>query len=415
VILLGESKIVDDVPTACTNGRDKMYGRDFMASLTQPEMCGVVLHEALHVALKHIFRYPDLIQKDAQLANASMDYVVNAVIHNLTGYGQWIKLPSVALYDKQFDGWDVRSVFNFLNKDESQKHQQQQKQQSGKSEEEDENEGEGEGNEDESEGTGDKPAKPDKPKRDEVVVDGKSYKINTHDEHGKPEDAAGEGEGEALDEKEMKALSEEIDEAMQQSAILAGVMGMDLPQTIKEAMVKPVDWREVMAEFVTSSISGRDEYTWRRLNRRRLVHDIYMPDIESETVGEILVCIDTSGSTLGPVLDQFCQTLTAVAQSVQPDKIRVLFWDTEVRSEQVFTHNYDNLRDRLNPAGGGGTMVGCIPPYMMRNGIKPDCVLVLTDGYVEGNVQWDTTAPTLWVVTENKRWQPPKGRIVHTN
>jgi len=81
-IMLGESTIVDDVPTASTNGRDKFYGREYMSKLDQPLICGVVLHEAMHVALKHMFRHEDLLDEDHKLANASMDYVVNAVIHN---------------------------------------------------------------------------------------------------------------------------------------------------------------------------------------------------------------------------------------------------------------------------------------------------------------------------------------------
>ena len=421
VIMLGESTIVVDIPTACTDGRNKFYGRDFMAELTQPEIVGVVMHECMHVALKHLYRYPDMIKEDPQLANASMDYIVNGLIHKLAGYGVWIVLPKCALHDTKFDGWSVREVYNFLKKGQDKDGQQQERKEryecnddaadkqpqpkpdksdkADKPEPSDDEEGGGESDE----GTGESP----KPTRTHVNVGGKDYNVMPMDEHD--HNALAEA-----DQEQIEQHAKDVDEAIQQAGIMAGVLGLDVPQAIKQAMAPVVDWREVVAEFVSSTAQGRDEYTWRRLNRRRLVDDVFMPDVESETLNEMLVCIDASGSTIGPVLDMFCETLSVAAKSIMPDRIRVLSWDTEVRNEQVFEGDYDNLRERLHIVGGGGTRVGCVSSYMLRNGIRPDCVLVLTDGYVEDNPVWDTTAPTLWVVTENARFVPPAGRIVNT-
>jgi len=421
VIMLGESTIVVDIPTACTDGRNKMYGRDFMAELTQPEIVGVVMHECMHVALKHLYRYPDLMKEDAQLANASMDYIVNGLIHKMTGYGTWIVLPKCGLHDAKFDGWSVREVYNFLKKGrdkDGQQHEREERYECNEPDEPDEpEESGGQGGDEESEpsdgdgdgdegdeGTGD--AQP--PKRKSVIVGGTEYDVTTMDEHD--HDAVSDAPAE-----EVEQLAKDVDEAIQQAGIMAGVLGLDLPQQIKQAMAPVVDWRSEFAEYMSSIATGRDEYTWRRLNRRRLVDDVCMPDVESETVGEIAVFIDASGSTTGPVLDKFCELLSVAAKSIIPDKIRVMSWDTEVRSEQVFEGDYDNLRERLHIVGGGGTKVGCIPTYMLRNGIRPDCVLVLTDGYVEANPTWDVAAPTLWVVTENAHFAPPAGRIINTN
>ena len=44
--------------------------------------------------------------------------------------------------------------------------------------------------------------------------------------------------------------------------------------------------------------------------------------------------------------------------------------------------------------------------------LSADCAIVLTDGYVEDNVQWDIDIPTLWMVTENRGFRPPVGRMV---
>ena len=72
-MLMGKTEIVDDIPTARTNGRDKKYGRQFIEELSVKELAGVVLHEAVHIMLRHIPRHRDLIKEDAQLANMAFD------------------------------------------------------------------------------------------------------------------------------------------------------------------------------------------------------------------------------------------------------------------------------------------------------------------------------------------------------
>ena len=75
VILMGESSVVDDpkdCPTAYTDGFNKKYGRAFMETLSNQEIAGVVLHENLHVLLKHIPRHRDLWKENKRLAFSSM-------------------------------------------------------------------------------------------------------------------------------------------------------------------------------------------------------------------------------------------------------------------------------------------------------------------------------------------------------
>ena len=57
VILMGKSTVTDDCPTAYTDGINKVYGRKFMEGLDDAELRALILHENLHVALKHITRF----------------------------------------------------------------------------------------------------------------------------------------------------------------------------------------------------------------------------------------------------------------------------------------------------------------------------------------------------------------------
>jgi len=50
IFMIGQTEVKDDVPTACTNGRDTFYGRSFIDKLSEVNVRGVILHENLHKA-----------------------------------------------------------------------------------------------------------------------------------------------------------------------------------------------------------------------------------------------------------------------------------------------------------------------------------------------------------------------------
>jgi len=124
------------------------------------------------------------------------------------------------------------------------------------------------------------------------------------------------------------------------------------------------------------------------------------------------VAIDTSGSIGPEQLNEFASELSAICASVNPQCVRILWWDYNVASEQVIMGDYRNLVASLKPAGGGGTRVSCVRDYIVKHRLKPDCVVVFTDGYVEEGINWSgVEAPTLWVITQNKGMQVPAGSI----
>ena len=80
--------------------------------------------------------------------------------------------------------------------------------------------------------------------------------------------------------------------------------------------------------------------------------------------------------------------------------------------ESYAMHELDTLTESTKPAGGGGTIVTCVPEYLTKHGIKPQAVVVLTDGYLGGEWgQW--SAPVLWCIVDNKRAEPDVGKAVH--
>ena len=395
VMLMGTSSVEDHVPTAYTDGVNKKYGRKFLESITsEPKVRGLILHENLHVALKQVVFGRAMFLENHKMANLAADFVVNDIITCIDGMvagtqERIAELPDGGVYDAMFHDWSMREVYNYLKKNAK----------SGKG---GSGGGKGQGNPPPSGGTqsnddGDGDG-------DTVTVNGKTYDISQLDEH--------DFIGREVTAEEAKEIIDGIDKALREGGMLAGRMGAKIPRAISELLEPKIDWREALREFVSSTTKGNDEFTWRRMNKRHMANDIYLPSVENESIGEIVVAIDTSGSIGSEQITEFATELVSICEVCQPEVVRVLWWDTEVHGEQVFKDNYSDIAKLLKPLGGGGTHVSCVSDYIVKNKIRAECVLVFTDGYVESDINWKITDPTLWMVTQHKDFIPPVGKKV---
>lgn len=372
VMMMGETSVDDKPITAYTDGVNKRYGRAFLTQMCKEdaEVNGIILHENLHIVLRHTIYGKDMFMENKDRANRAADYVVNGIIMAIKDK-KLVKLPDGGLYDPRFDNMNMRQVYNILK--------------------------------DEEDGGGGGKGKPDPNGDPSNGSGGGEYQFDEHDFSAD------------MTDEELKEMDGKIDRAIREGAILAGRLGVDLPRAITEMLEPQVDWRREMQDFVSSTCKGKDEYTWRRFNRRMLPNDIFLPTVENETIGEIVVPIDTSGSIGQDQLNEFASELVSIAEAVRPEAIRILWWDTKVHGEQLFTDNYEQIGSLLKPLGGGGTRVSSVSEYINKKKIKAECVVVFTDGYLENDVKWGINSPTLWLVTQNKGWIPPAGKVVFVN
>jgi len=396
VMLMGKSEVSDEMFTAYTDGVNKRYSKPFLETVnSESKLRGLVLHENLHVALKQIPRGKDMFQEDSKIANMAADFVVNDIIANIKGgiaggNERVVELPDGALYDPFFHNWNMREVYNHIRKENPQRQKQ-----SGSSS--------GESNNPSESGTqgsdGD----------NKIKANGKEYDMggSGFDEHD------WESYVEGLSDDERKDLGDKIDRALREGGMLAGRMGGKMPRAIGELLEPKIDWREALRDFVASSMKGKDEFTWRRMNKRHMANDIYMPSMENETIGEVIVAIDTSGSIGGKELTEFATELASICDLVSPDVVRIIWWDADVHGEQVFKpEQYQNIASLLKPLGGGGTRVSCVSKYINEKKLSAEAVIVFTDGYVEHDIEWNIVPPTLWMITQNRNLDVPVGKKV---
>lgn len=363
ILMIGSKTICDTTPTAYTNGRDEVYGRKFVEGLNDAELRFLVLHEAYHKLYQHLTTWQHLYKENARAANMACDYVINDKLLEGDNKVGFIQMPKVGLHDAKYRGMDSAQVYNLLMQDAK----------------EDPSGGDG--------GEGD----------------------------GQPMDDHGWEEAQSLSEEERRELSREIDEALRQGVLAAGKMGSGGSRDLESLLAPQVKWQDALREYVTSLCTGNDYSTWRRPNRRFIGANMYMPSGISEAVGEIVVAIDTSGSIGGRILSLFLSEVKSICDTVKPEQVRLLYWDTKVCRDEVYKQDeLDRLTTSTKPAGGGGTMIECVPQYMAEFGIKPQVVVVLTDGYLGGT--WgDWTAPVMWCIVGNKSARPSVGKYVNIN
>ena len=118
IIVMGENKVVNDPSiTARTDGVNAEYGEQFIAGLTDAELMGLVLHEKMHCAFKHLSTWRGLYNDDPELANIACDYVINLPINDRYRKDQFVKLPDGGCVDEKYRGMDAGEVFRSLKQD----------------------------------------------------------------------------------------------------------------------------------------------------------------------------------------------------------------------------------------------------------------------------------------------------------
>jgi predicted metal-dependent peptidase len=366
ILMIGKWEVIDNFPTAATNGSMVIYGGKFMEGLDNPTRRFVILHEYYHIMLMHMLNLQDLFQADPETANIAADMVINIMLDKLAGAKAdgFIKVWEHAALDYQYDGMDTREVYRRLK----------QQQQGGK----------GQGGK--GQGTG--------------VRSAGGGQAQQFDEHQQP-DAQGQTIADALTPEQVKELKQQIDTALRQGAQMAGRMGGALDRSVTDLLEVVVNWEEELQDFVRTHAAGNDLSTWRKPSRRWMARDIYQPSRYSEAAKRITIGCDTSGSIGEEQLRRAMTEIKSACDTVHPEMVDVIYWDYDVAGHEKYEgDSIASIADVTKPKGGGGTRVGSMLQYMEKEDIKPDCIIIFTDGYVEsdwGGNKWP--APVLWCVS----------------
>lgn len=350
VCLVGNVIIDTDMPTAATDGRNVWYGASFLDKLNDAQVRSTVVHENLHKAMLHLVRHEYLVEKYAliygvhqarMLVNMAQDFVINREIKKLAPFCQmWDGILDYC-YDKKYDDekeWDTARIAKDLHQN--------------------------------------------------------SKKI-TGGQDGHDWESA-----KKLSEEEKAENNAQIEQALRQGVAMARKMSAKTPRVIDALLEPAVDWQQALRDFVTARVKGGEFASFSRPNRKYVGYGLYMPSTFTEVVESVSFMVDTSGSINDEVLREVLSELRGCIEVVRPEKVDIMYWDTEVvRHEHYYKTDADSILRSSKPQGGGGTAPSCVTKYCRQNNIRPTVAVWLSDGFVGGDWAEELGCPALWIIT----------------
>jgi predicted metal-dependent peptidase len=99
---------------------------------------------------------------------------------------------------------------------------------------------------------------------------------------------------------------------------------------------------------------------------------------------------------------------------VHPEKVDLIYWGSSVVAHEEYEGSgVAGIVDSTKPQDGGGTEPSAVSRYLKEKDIKPECIIVLTDGYVGSDWGEDWTAPILWAIVGGNDAVAPNGKTIH--
>jgi len=344
-----------DMPTMGVDGINLFYNPSFVNVLAKPERRGVLCHEVMHLAYRHIQRKR---QRKDKLWNCACDYAVNAIIKDELE----MQLPEWVLYRPDFKDMASEEIYRKL---------QEEKQKKGKK--------------------GKKGGK-----------DGKGGQA------GCPfcdqDDADGDGDMDSFDrhiwnpDLDEDALTDKIVRAAEQ-AKRRGRLPAGIERVINKLREHKVDWKQF--------IRGRALDTFQKVDYHGEIRSLltgsvmggrtWIPGLAKEEASILVLAIDTSGSISPEILNAFAPEIKEVVSMA--DRTIIISSDAAVH-EVVEVGKFDEIFDAVKFKGGGGTDFIPVFKKIEQLEICPNMLIYFTDGYGSFPAQ-PPDYPVLWAFTKD--------------
>jgi len=338
----------ESIKTAATNGKRIKFNPEFVDSLTDEEVKFLVAHECFHPMLEHNFRRGE---RQGRRWNMAADYVINKLLTD-ESIG---RMPKVGLLDANIYNaghGTSEGIYNILP-------------------EQDESGGSGAG------------------------------------EPGGPLDDCEDGDGSPAEQQQQQAEWKVKVAQAAQAAKMMGKMSANMQRLVDEVLQPKVDWREVLQKFLVKART--DQRSFARFNRRFIAQGLYLPSVSGEQMGEVCFAVDCSGSIDQKTVNQFAAEIKRVKEDLMPERIHVLYFDSEVSHVESY-EQHDDLD--IKPHGGGGTDFAPVFDKIIELGINPVAIVFLTD-LCCNSFGDQPDAPVLWVTTDPGI--APFGEVVEMN
>ena len=207
-------------------------------------------------------------------------------------------------------------------------------------------------------------------------------------------------------------LKDKLEDLVKNAAMQAKLAGANIPPSIAkqlEAIYNPqVHWATVLERIVGSY--KREDYSWLRFNKAYFAHGIVLPTLYNESIGDIVVAVDTSGSISDDAYQHILGNLTFIHSNLHPSKLHLVQFTDSIHNTME-SEEGDDLNEDIFKRVNGGTDVNPVFDWVENQGIKPEVMIVFTDMYMP-EVRHDPSYPVVWGVIDNPQCSIPFGERV---
>ncbi|MFK8028957.1 MAG: VWA-like domain-containing protein [Gammaproteobacteria bacterium] len=431
------------LPAAIANDGSTVFYAPRFETLPLKEQIGLVAHQTLHVAFRHVQRRDQLASVlgdvDATLYNACADALVNSTLSHL----EWLRLPATSIYLDQlmkrvFEDertvevlllqWDVERLYRAVDdrtrttRSESRQTSNNRSNADGKTESANASTTDG---------------------RSAVHSDGRATPQSSHDTAAQTHRRDRRGQelgGDGPLSAEVRSLASGTEPDLLASA--EGERPEDVVETTREwaerllrghasdgdfSMLRTLSadslrvrtpWSQVLRRSLARGLIREPALSWSRpsrswlANRGRTRNGRRMPwepgTVTSKSVPRLALIVDISGSIDDNLLTRFAGQLDAITRQLEA-QIILIAGDDQVRYEEEHTPGNCGLRSLPNMDGGGGTDFE--PLIKAATAYSPDYAIVLTD--LQGAVGTSPGFPVLWAVPPDYAYvKSPFGRLL---
>ena len=383
--------------TAYTDGERIAFCPAFMDELTDAELDFVMMHEILHVALRHCKRTGN---RDPFLFNIACDIVVNSnILLSNDGNAKTITIrkygESMHLTPTKEEGhlFTAEEVYEMLLK-------KSQKKKGGSGNGDDNSDGNGSG---QTNTQGNQ-------RKNGRGSGSSSAQEEGWDDHTRWKE---EGDEDSYDDYLWVARIKNAAEATQirEASTSCGKTPVFATRMLKELQEGQIDWRIILQNFIQEEIN---DYSFSPPDRRFDDSPFYLPDFneKEERVKNVWFVVDTSGSmsdkAVTAAYSEICSAIDAFNGHLEG---YVSFMEAGI-TEPVAFSDVDELME-IKPVGSGGTDFSSIFKYLDKylSEEPPSYIVIITDGYdTFPKEERAKGIPVLWLIN-NDKITPPWGKV----
>ena len=174
-----------------------------------------------------------------------------------------------------------------------------------------------------------------------------------------------------------------------------GRLPAGIARIVNSIKKEKVPWERILLRYAGEALS-REDFSYTKLNRRHLANDIYLPALNSTTVGLLVLVFDTSASISEKLIEQFLGELKKLSYLI--DQVIVMTCDAAVH-EVIRIHKMENIANKIEFKGRGGTDFNPVFIKIKEMKVDPDLVIYLTDTF--GTFpEKHPPYPVLWCITD---------------